>query len=228
MTLNDLPEIEIKRNIRSTRLRLRVDAHHIRLTAPLFCTKRQIQNFIQQSEQWLIQTWQKQQSQIDTAKHELPETLTVFDIGKAIQIVYTTQKNNYKFDDIENKLYISLRHPEKYLKAFVIDYAKDRIPHYLEKISQESGLTFTACTIRQPKTRWGSCSAKKEIMLNSALVLYPMDIVRYVCIHELAHTIHFNHSANFWQLVEQHDALYKTHQRILKTTPMPWWWSLAK
>ena len=42
MTLNDLPEIEIKRNIRSTRLRLRVDAHRIRLTAPIFCTKRQI------------------------------------------------------------------------------------------------------------------------------------------------------------------------------------------
>lgn len=227
MKLNDLPEIEIKRNIRSTRLRLRVDAHRIRLTAPIFCTKRQIQNFIQQSEQWLIQTWQKQQSQIDIAKHELPETLTVFDIESAIKIIYTTQKNNYRFDAIENKLYISQRHPEKYLKAFVIEYAKDRIPHYLAKISQECGLTFTTCAIRQPKTRWGSCSAKKEIMLNSALVLYSNDVVRYVCIHELSHTVHFNHSAEFWELVYQHDHEYKINQKKLKTIPMPWWWSLT-
>lgn len=227
MTLNDLPEIEIKRNIRSTRLRLRVDAHRIRLTAPIFCTKRQIQNFIQHSEQWLIQIWQKQQSQIDTAKHELPETLTVFDIENAIQIVYAIQKNNYKFDDIENKLYISQRHPEKYLKAFVIEYAKEKIPSFLATVAQECNLKYSACAIRQPKTRWGSCSAKKKIMLNSALVLYSKDVVRYVCVHELAHTVHFNHSAEFWQLVHQHDNEYKINQKQLKTILMPWWWALT-
>ena len=49
MTLSDLPEIKIVRNVRSTRLRLRVEPTQIRLTAPVLCSKRQIQNFIDQS-----------------------------------------------------------------------------------------------------------------------------------------------------------------------------------
>ena len=56
MTLADLPKIQIIRNVRSTRLRLRVEPHQIRLSAPVFCSKSQIQKFIDQSESWLLAT----------------------------------------------------------------------------------------------------------------------------------------------------------------------------
>ncbi len=224
MTLNDLPEIQITRNIRSTRLRLRVEPTRIRLTAPIFCTKKQIQSFIDQSETWLLQTWQAQQDKIIKIDRTLPTEIGLFNLDFPVRIEYCTQKNNFVFDAENLILRISDRTPENYLKAFVVEYAKEQLPIYLHDVSLDIGLKFTECSIRQPKTRWGSCSAQQKIMLNSALVLYSKEVVRYVCVHELAHTVHFNHSAQFWQLVHQHDMNFKTHQKQLKTTPVPYWW----
>ncbi|QIO06036.1 M48 family metallopeptidase [Acinetobacter shaoyimingii] len=225
MTLSDLPEIQITRNIRSTRLRLRVEPTQIKVTAPIFCTQGQIQNFIQQSEQWLIQTWQKQQAQMVNIDRTLPSELNIFDLVQPLKIIYRTQKKSYDWDQSQNLLMISDRAPEQYLKAFVIAYAKQALPAYLAQVSAECDLLFKLCSIRQPKTRWGSCNARHDIMLNSALVLYPKEITRYVCVHELVHTRHFDHSTSFWNLVEKYDPNYKANRKQLKQKPLPYWWN---
>ncbi|QIC67341.1 M48 family metallopeptidase [Acinetobacter schindleri] len=224
MTLNDLPEIQITRNVRSTRLKLRVEGDQIRLTAPVFCTKKQIQNFIDQAESWLLKTWKLQQEKNQSIDRSLPAELQLFNQAQPIQIVYQSQKQDFVFDAKLLQLSISDRHPETYLKAFVITYAKEQLPVYLNKVSQETGLSFNICNVRQPKTRWGSCSAKHDIMLNSGIILFPENIVRYLCVHELAHTRHFDHSPRFWAEVAKHHPNYLTHRKILKNTVMPWWW----
>lgn len=226
MTLSDLPEIEITRNLRSTRLRLRVDGKKIKVTAPVFCTNRQIQSFIAQSETWLVETWQKQQLRIaDQIQNQiLPSNLELFDRAEAIQIYYQSQKQNFIFNDEANQLFVSDRHSAAYLKLFVIAYAKENLPKYLSKLSLECELPYGQCAVRQPKTRWGSCTSKHDIMLNSGLVLFAEEITRYVCIHELAHTKHFDHSPQFWGEVEKYDPNFKEHRKILKITPMPYWW----
>ena len=222
MTLNELPEIKIVRHARAKCLRLRVDSTQIRLTAPVLCSKRKIQNFIDQAEEWLLKTWQQQTQNIQ--QETLPTELKLFNLDQPLQIVYQTQKQSFIFDEVKNQLLISDRQPQQYLKAFVITYAKQHLPLYLEEVSQESSLSFGKCTIRQPKTRWGSCSAKHDIMLNSGLVLFPEHVTRYVCVHELAHTRHFDHSPRFWAEVHKHDENFQQHRKILKTTPMPYWW----
>lgn len=224
MTLNDLPEIKIVRHARAKNLRLRVDSTQIRLTAPVLCSKRQIQNFIDQSEQWLIQTWQKQQEKIIQIDKTLPNELQLFNLDQSVVITYQSQKHCFIFDDENLQLFISDRQPEQYLKAFVIAYAKQHLPLYLEEVSQASSLSFGKCAIRQPQTRWGSCTSKHDIMLNSGLVLFPKHITRYVCVHELAHTKHFDHSPHFWAEVHKHDANFQQHRKILKSSPMPYWW----
>lgn len=224
MTLNDLPEIQITRNVRSTRLRLRVEGDQIRLTAPVFCSKKQIQNFINQAESWLLKTWQAQQEKLQGIDRSLPVSLQLFNHAQPFNVIYQTQKHNFVLDYENHSLYISDRNLENYLKAFVITYAKEQLPIYLAQISKETGLSYQACNIRQPKTRWGSCSAKHNIMLNSALVLFPEHIVRYLCVHELAHTRHFDHSPRFWAEVAKHDPNYSIHRKILKNTVMPYWW----
>ena len=222
MTLSDLPEIQIKRHVRATRLKLRVEPHQICLTAPVFCTKKQIQYFIDQSSAWMIETWQKQQ--VNVSEKVLPKTLKLFNNEQEIQIIYQKQKPSFQWNDVLNTVFISERQPEQYLKAFVIAYAKVHLPEYLSHVSHHIGLEYGKCNIRQAKTRWGSCSMRKDIMLNSALVFFPLDIVRYVCIHELAHTQHFDHSPHFWAKVEKHDGLYQEHRKKLKNTLLPYWW----
>lgn len=223
MTSN-LPEIQITRNIRATRLRLRVEPTQIRLTAPVFCTKGQIQKFLVESEAWMIKTWHAQQQKVQSIDRTFPKELQLFNLETPLQLTCTTQKQNFIYDDQAAELVISARNPESYLKTFVIAYAKHHLPLYLEQLSQQCQLDFGQCAIRQPKTRWGSCSAKHDIMLNSGLVLFPEKITRYVCVHELAHTKHFDHSPHFWAEVQKHDANYQQHRKLLKSTPMPYWW----
>lgn len=224
MTLSDLPKIQIIRNVRSTRLRLRVDQTEIRLTAPIFCTKSQIQKFIDQSEQWLIETWQKQQEKIIHIDKTLPRELRLFNLDEPLSIIYQPQKKSFILNVENHQLWISDHQPEVYLKAFVIAYAKQHLPVYLQEVSQACDLPYGKCSIRQPKTRWGSCTSKHDIMLNSGLVLFPRVITRYVCVHELAHTQYFDHSASFWSEVQKYDVDFQNHQKILKTSSMPWWW----
>lgn len=224
MTLNELPEIKIVRHARAKCLRLRVDSTQIRLTVPVLCSKRKIQNFMDQAEQWLIQTWQKQQEKIVQIDKTLPNELQLFNLDQSVVITYHTQKQSFIFDDQNSQLSVSDRQPQQYLKAFVIAYAKQHLPLYLEEVSHEISLRFGKCAIRQPKTRWGSCTSKHDIMLNSALVLFPKHVARYVCVHELAHTKHFDHSSHFWAEVHKHDVNFKQHRKLLKTMPMPYWW----
>ena len=221
MTPN-LPEIQITRKLRATRLRLRVEPTQIKLTVPQFCTQRQVQDFLKQSEQWMIETWRQQTQNIQL--QILPTELKLFNLAEPLQIIYQTQKQSFIFDDQNLQLLVSDRQPEQYLKAFVNEYAKQHLPLCLEEVSQESSLKFGKCAIRQPKTRWGSCTSKHDIMLNSALVLFPKHVARYVCVHELAHTKHFDHSPHFWAEVHKHDVNFKQHRKLLKTMPMPYWW----
>jgi predicted metal-dependent hydrolase len=226
MTTN-LPEIQITRKLRATRLRLRVEPTQIKLTVPQFCTQRQVQDFLKQSEQWMIETWQKQQEKVGQIDKTLPVELKLFNLEQPLSIVYKVQKHSFILDEENHQLFISDRQPEQYLKSFVIAYAKQHLPVYLQLLSREIHLPYAECAIRQPKTRWGSCSAKHDIMLNSGLVLFPLEITRYVAVHELAHTQHFNHSANFWAEVEKYDANFQQHRKTLKMTLMPWWWNIV-
>lgn len=228
MTLDDLPLIKVYRNSRATRLRLRVDAVQIRLTAPVCCNEQQIQNFIAQSEQWLIQTWQTQYEKSQQIDRCLPNMLQLFNLQHPIQILYRKQKATFEWHARDQCIWISDRQPEQYLKNFVIDYAQHHLPVYLQKVSQQTGLNFSQCRIRQAKTRWGSCNIQRQIMLNSALVLLQESITKYVCIHELAHTQHLNHSVNFWALVQQHDGDYQQHRKALNAYQWPYWWSEYK
>ena len=219
-----LPEIKITHHARATRLRLRVEPTQIRLTVPKFCTKRQIQDFLSQSEQWMIETWHKQQEKVIQVDRSLPSELQLFNLERPLQIIYQTQRQSYIYDEQQHQVIISDRQPEQYLKAFVIAYAKHHLPIFLQQVSNETGLAFGECSVRQPKTRWGSCTSRHDIMLNSALVLHALEITRYVCVHELAHTKHFDHSTAFWSEVEKHDRNYKNHRKILKNGVLPWWW----
>lgn len=75
----------------------------------------------------------------------------------------------------------------------------------LREVSREIGLPFASAGVRTQRTRWGSCTAKKNISLNLKLAFLPWRMARYVFIHELCHTTHLNHSGRFWTLVATHE-----------------------
>ena len=64
------------------------------------------------------------------------------------------------------------------------------------------GVTYGKVTLREQKTRWGSCSSKGNLNFNWKLALMPDEILDYVVVHELAHRMEMNHSDKFWKIVE--------------------------
>lgn len=221
-----MPEIKIIRHVRARKLRLRVEPASIRLTVPLFCSKNQIQLFLAQSEQWLIETWNKQQH-VQSNSLEIPSEIYFFNKEQPFQVIVQKQHRVFQFDWENNCLFIKDTQPYLALQSAVISYAKQELPKLLKDLSGQTRLNYSECSIRRPKTRWGSCSSQHNIMLHAGLVLMPQEIARYVAIHELAHTKHFDHSPAFWAEVEKYDPYFQRHRRQLKSNPLPAWWYVS-
>ena len=76
--------------------------------------------------------------------------------------------------------------------------ARQLLVSRIKEIAKEYGYTYNRVTIRNQKTRWGSCSAKNNISLNMKLVLLPDELRDFVILHELVHTRVKNHGDQFW------------------------------
>lgn len=117
------------------------------------------------------------------------------------------------FKDFQGNALISSS-KEDYLlykeKAHVI--AKDRL-HYFNEIY---GYDFNKISIRNQKTRWGSCSRRGNLNFNYKIALLPMRFADYIIVHELCHLGEFNHSKRFWDLVAKTVPDYKEIKRDLR------------
>ncbi len=87
-----------------------------------------------------------------------------------------------------------------------------RVRHYCEIM----GVTVGYVTVKNQKTRWGSCSAKGNVNFNYQLAFLPDELLDYVVIHELAHRRHMDHSRAFWAEVEKYCPDYLERREQLK------------
>ncbi len=93
-----------------------------------------------------------------------------------------------------------------------LSYIPDRVLHFAIPMK----LKFGRITIRNQKTRWGSCSSKGNLNFNCQLMRMPPEVIDYVVVHELCHLKQMNHSKAFWSEVEKVMPDYKTQQAYLK------------
>lgn len=93
-----------------------------------------------------------------------------------------------------------------------LKYIPERVRYYAPIV----GVHYTRITIRNQKTRWGSCSSKGGLNFNCLLMLTPPEVIDYVVVHELCHRKEMNHSKAFWAEVEKVLPDYKSAKKWLK------------
>lgn len=96
------------------------------------------------------------------------------------------------------------------------DKALQHIPKRVSYFAKHIGVTYGKITIRNQKTRWGSCSSKGNLNFNCLLMLTPTEVIDYVVVHELCHRKEMNHSGAFWAEVEKALPDYKEQVKWLK------------
>ncbi len=91
--------------------------------------------------------------------------------------------------------------------------ARETIPGRVHELADRHHLRVGRITVRDQRTRWGSCSARGCISLNWRLLLLSPPLHDYIILHELAHLTHLNHSRKFWDLLYQYDAECARHDK---------------
>lgn len=102
------------------------------------------------------------------------------------------------------------------IAAFLKDLARIRCMAASEHYAAQLGQRFTAMTLRDTKSRWGSCTSDKRLMYSWRLIMAPPEVLQYVAAHEVAHLEHMDHSAAFWACVAQLMPDYASHRDWLR------------
>ena len=90
------------------------------------------------------------------------------------------------------------------IQAWLMRHCRARLEAELAAVAEHTGFVFRRMSLRRQRTRWGSCSSRGTISLNVCLAFQSPEVLRYLLIHELSHTLHMNHSAAFWNCVARH------------------------
>ena len=221
ITDEEFGAITVRRSARATQVRLRVAPDgtlraSMPVYAPLFLLKRLVKSSRPQLRKMLSQS-QPESSYSDGQQIGKSHTLIVK--RGAPKLAATRNKQHIIVDLPDDR---SLNDPEvvrKVRDASLIALrveAKSYLPKRLQYLANQLGFSYNKVRFSHASSRWGSCSSEKTISLNIALMKLPFELIDYVLIHELAHTVELNHSEEFWNLVAVGDPLYKQHRKALK------------
>jgi len=185
------------------------------IRAPKRLSIEKIQDFINEKENWINRKKRLIENQIKdvTSNHnKLLYLGNLFPINveqnASKELFFTGEE--FITNSIEpDSLSLSIK---KWYKNKFKEIALPRVAYFANK----HNLMVNQVRIKNQKTMWGSCSSKNNINLNYLLLMAPMGVIDYVIVHELVHTIHRNHSTDFWDSVESIMPEFQEHKRWLK------------
>jgi len=145
-------------------------------------------------------------SMIITKPYGLPNILVNYFIkSNASKIIQRINSLKKKTEAKDNRHYIKYK-----------DQARNIIENKANEVCRFYRLKYNRLSIRNQKTRWGSCSAKANLNFNYKIMFLPDNLVDYVVTHEICHLKELNHSPDFWKLVGDRISNYKALRREIR------------
>jgi len=210
------------------------------IRAPQRINSQTIQNFIEKKQAWILKTIEKQKNSFSSLlKKEKPlEQGKIVLFGNEKELIFTitgSPQINAEFLEFPQKYEYHKAFSGKlkdFYKKQLLAYLFSRIGVFSHHLGLELGTTKINLKVREYKSKWGHCQYKhtksifnlnknslpKDVNLafNVKLTQFPVEIVDYVLVHELAHIFQPNHSKDFWSVVEKAYPDYKASRKWLK------------
>lgn len=202
--------LTLRRSARAKRISLRISAldGRVTLTLPRRVPEQAALEFAAEKEDWI---------RGHLARH--PDTIDV-DIGTEVSIEgqprLLTAASRRGVLMTETELQVGGKSPARSVERYLKELARDRLAAASDHYSAQIGRRYTKLSLRDTRSRWGSCSSAGVLMYSWRLVLAPKEVLSYVAAHEVAHLVEMNHSAEFWAVVTQLYGDYAAPRRWLR------------
>ena len=206
---------EIIRSKRKT-LSISIDtANRLIVRAPLRCSDAQIAMFLAEKEGWILRKKREREGAGICLPSENLEGYELLLLGVKCKIhVFPISKVGY--DEGKHCLYLPEKDTEERLVKWLKNNAKRIFTNVTEQTAKRMGVTYRSVQVTSARSRWGSCSGNDALHYSFRLLYAPKEVIEYVIVHELAHTLEKNHSKNFWAIVERYVPDYKQKRAWLK------------
>ena len=185
----------------------------------------QVQEFVFKNEAWILKNFKKQKgklSQRDEFLKKLDRGIVPY-LGETYQIEFLLDSKRWvQREEEEKKIYIYMLKKDSpemrmsLLYGALRSLAKSHLERRTIELARAIDSEINHIRTKDLKSKWGSCSSKRNINLNWHLILLPPPIVDYVIIHELMHLREMNHSKQFWNWVAHYYPNYKLAEKSLK------------
>ncbi|QAR32521.1 M48 family peptidase [Geovibrio thiophilus] len=203
-----------------------VDADGVILVKAPAVPEKTILSVIEKKAEWIFRRMSVTRERLDAVRFEDGCPVPLFGVKYPLEIIRNPLAGLGRADVylsggcIKAEINPYLFKEEYFFKAletFRKRKAEDVITPMLEKRSSEMGLIYRKVSFRKTGSRWGSCSSLGRISINYELTKLPAECADYVCVHELAHLRHPNHSDRFWALVAEYVPDYKRIRQFMKS-----------
>lgn len=194
--------VKIRVNKQAKRIILKVDGlkNIIQITCPREHIKAEALAFAYEKRHWI-------EAQLDNAPACLPfaADMRIPFEGEMVEIKYLANSTRaVKFDAQTRE--ISVGGQPEFVNGRVTRWlrarAKEKLTGEVEQFCHELGVSQSKVTVRDTKSRWGSCSSQGALSFSWRLILAPPHVLTYVAAHEVAHLKHLDHSPAFWRVVD--------------------------
>jgi predicted metal-dependent hydrolase len=209
ISYKEIGDVLYRRNPRARNIAIRINSEGlVKVTVPGRCKIERAERFVIEKGRWIVQKREKiRQNRRENLLWEPGSIVNMLqgrifiEQGAGDGFDVFALGNSYSIQVPENYNSVDQLHAKsvfEHIAAIGKQEGKLQLPGVLSQCAKIYNLPYTKVTVRRMRTRWGSCSSKNNISLNSSLVFLPEELIRYVCLHELVHTIHKNHGRVFW------------------------------
>lgn len=186
--------------------------------APEGTPAEKIENLVEKKKFWIYQkTNHLQKYSENSAGTEFVSGASILYLGKTHRLQAVKEDfEGIKFDQdfiISKK---NLSQAADLMHEWYLKQARQIITPKVEYYTKNLGVDYNSVLISELKFRWGSCTPKNNLNFNWRLVKAPMRVVEYIIVHELAHLIEPNHTADFWKIVKAQLPHYQKSKEWLK------------